>query len=904
MSSFSSDRNLLVGVLGLQMSVISESQLIAAMQAWVFRKNDRIEDILLEQKVIGEDSRDFLQGVVAKFSALHHHDYEKSLSSLHHLPEIGRQLKEIEDVDLDHSATMLAQNHPDSKDGSASDETINFSAREFSASDRFRILRPHAQGGLGQISIAEDRELRREVALKEIKPAFVKNAESRARFIVEAEVTGRLEHPCIVPVYSLGATKSGAPFYVMRFIRGDSLKDAIAQLYTSNQEMGVEAFRLRVRHLVRRLVDVCNAIQYAHSRGVLHRDLKPGNIMLGKYGETLVVDWGLARIGIKHEKRIADDEVTIVPTLGDGSTETRMGSVVGSIAYMSPEQASGKLDLLGPASDVYSLGATLYCILTGHPPLDSASPDELIKKVQIGDFPGPREVNPRVPRPLEAICLKALSKDIQNRYSSADQLADELELWLAGEPVVAYPESILERSYRWVRRHRALVTTLSGIAATSVLMLSVATAVVSNRNLQLNKANQDLVNANNLALKNLADARQLALDQTRTSERILSQPELSPKDVLELRKSLTERAFLDYSRWYESNPRDRDLSSEFALAARIASNIKRTERDFEAAKSRLKISLDLQQATPAEQLSKTELDHLALTLADQAVLQSLDGKLNQAHQSLSQAMAMTLSNRETNPTETDYLRTQATIQLEQSGISVELGKLEEALTQIRACKDSCDAIAKTTEFTDIDQSLRLLSHAREMRILLEMHRPEEVVQSSESLISETRKLSTVKPQRNIRFALALMLTHSANAHIDSKGSMEAADASASEAIMICENLFASGLNVSHIATYSTALRARGIVLRRNENLKDSETVLARAKTHSERLVRAASLPDHHALLAKALFEIAMTKSAAGDTNAAQQSLQSAIESMSTACQQSPESVLLQRALSEMQSYKL
>jgi len=884
------------------MSVITESHLIAAMQAWVFRKSDRIEDILLEQKAIGPDSRDFLQGVVAKFSALHHHDYEKSLSSLHILPAIGHQLEEIKDIDLEHSVSILSQNHPVSEYGSASDETINFSADKITASDRFRILRPHAQGGLGQISIAEDRELRREVALKEIKPAFVKNAESRARFIVEAEVTGRLEHPCIVPVYSLGATKSGAPFYVMRFIRGDSLKDAIAQLYTSRQEIGDEAYRLRVRHLVRRLVDVCNAIQYAHSRGVLHRDLKPGNIMLGKYGETLVVDWGLARIGVKHEKLAGDDEVTIVPMLGDGSSETRIGSVVGSIAYMSPEQASGKLNLLGPASDIYSLGATLYCILTGHPPLDTASPDEMIRRVQEGVFPGPRQVNPQVPRPLEAICVKALSKDIQDRYSSASQLADELELWLAGEPVDAYAESIVERSARWVRRHRALVTTLSGIAASSVLILSIATTVVSNRNLQLNKANQDLVNANKLALKNLADARQLALDQTRTSERILSQPELSPKDVLELRKSLTERAFQDYSRWYESNPRDRGLSSEFALAARIASNIKRTERDFEAAKSRLKISLNLQQSTPVDQLSKTELDHLALTLVDQAVLESLDGKLSLAHQSLTQAMAMTLSNRQTHPTETDFLRTLATIQLEQSGMAAELGKLDEALTQIRACKDSCEAISKTPEFTDLDQSLWLLAQAREMRILLEMHRPGEVVQSSESLISETRKLSTAKPLRNIRFALALLLTHTANAHIDSKGSMDAADASASEAIKICENLFATGLNVSHIAIYSSALRARGIVLRRNENLKDSLTVLVQAKTQAERLVRAASIPDHHALLAKALFEIALTNSAAGDSNAARQSVQLAIESLSTACQQSPQSRLLQQLLSDMQSY--
>src|SRR5262249_8616532 len=157
---------------------------------------------------------------------------------------------------------------------------------------------PHASGGLGQVSVALDRELNREVALKAIRPEHADDPESRARFLLEAEVTGRLEHPGIVPVYGLGCDAVGRPFYAMRFVRGQSLKEAIEQFH--EKEGGLERDRkqgsLRLRALLNRFVAVCNVVAYAQSRGVVHRDLKPSNILLGAYGETLVVDWGLAKV--------------------------------------------------------------------------------------------------------------------------------------------------------------------------------------------------------------------------------------------------------------------------------------------------------------------------------------------------------------------------------------------------------------------------------------------------------------------------------------------------------------------------------------------------------------------------------------------------------------------------------
>src|SRR5262249_48354619 len=166
-----------------------------------------------------------------------------------------------------------------------------------SAGTRFRILRLHDRGGLGNVYVARDEELNREVALKEIRPHYAHDPESRARFLLEAEVTGGLEHPGVVPVYGLGTDADGRPFYAMRLVKGDSLKEAVARFHRGESAGQVPGGRaLAFRQLLRRFVDVCNAVAYAHSRGVLHRDLKPANILLGPYGETLVVDWGLAKV--------------------------------------------------------------------------------------------------------------------------------------------------------------------------------------------------------------------------------------------------------------------------------------------------------------------------------------------------------------------------------------------------------------------------------------------------------------------------------------------------------------------------------------------------------------------------------------------------------------------------------
>jgi serine/threonine protein kinase len=338
----------------------------------------------------------------------------------------------------------------------------------------YRLVRFHAKGGLGEVHLAEDAALRRRVALKRMRPPHAADPYSRRRFLREAEVTARLEHPGVVTVYSLVEGDGGQPGYAMRFIEGESLKDALDRFHQADRKSARDAGgqALGLRELLGRFVGVCNTVAYAHSRGILHRDLKPANVMLGRYSETLVVDWGLAKPVERSEEDRAGGEETLMPTPREGEEGTRTGQALGTPAYMSPEQASGDWAAVGPASDVYGLGAVLYCLLTGQAPFTGPDKREVMRRVRVGEFPRPGLVKPGVPRPLEAVCLKAMALQPADRYAGALELRNEVERWLAGEPVSAYPEPLAVRLGRWARRHPARL----GAAAAGVAVALLAGA--------------------------------------------------------------------------------------------------------------------------------------------------------------------------------------------------------------------------------------------------------------------------------------------------------------------------------------------------------------------------------------------------------------------------------------------
>jgi hypothetical protein len=316
------------------------------------------------------------------------------------------------------------------------------------------------------VSVARDAELDREVALKELDTNSAGNEVRRRRFVREAAITGGLEHPGIVPVYGVGRYADGRPYYAMRLIRGETLQEAIDKLH-----LGKEGYSLRA--LLTRFLAVCNTLAYAHSRGVIHRDLKPANVMLGPYGETLVVDWGLAKvIGRPSEFEPGESGVEETLQLEGDHGATQAGSALGTPAYMSPEQAAGRLEEQGIATDVYGLGATLYAVLTGRAPVTKSQAAEILEKVKHGDLPWPRQVNPGVPRPLDAVCRKAMALQPAERYPTVMALANDVERWLAGETVAAYPEPWLARTVSWVRRHRTAVTFVTAVVVTAALGLA------------------------------------------------------------------------------------------------------------------------------------------------------------------------------------------------------------------------------------------------------------------------------------------------------------------------------------------------------------------------------------------------------------------------------------------------
>jgi serine/threonine-protein kinase len=238
---------------------------------------------------------------------------------------------------------------------------------------------------------------------------------------------------------------------------------------------------------------------------VLHRDIKPGNIIVGKHGETLVVDWGLAKPMGKSEPCAAAGERTLVPSSSSGSSETLPGSALGTPSYMSPEQARGDLGHLGPRSDVYSLGATLYCLLTGKPPFESDDVGAVLRAVQEGNFRPPRELDRSLDPALEAVCLKAMATKPEERYSTPRALADGLERWMADEPVTAWREPWTRSLIRQLTRRRTGVSALGAAVLVALAGTAAVLAVQTQANSELRRANSDLAIANASVTKSNAE---------------------------------------------------------------------------------------------------------------------------------------------------------------------------------------------------------------------------------------------------------------------------------------------------------------------------------------------------------------------------------------------------------------
>jgi eukaryotic-like serine/threonine-protein kinase len=456
------DRNLLFGLLALQNGMIDQSALVAAFHAWTRDKTRSIAEILLGQEAIDADDRALLEGLVAKHIKRHGDDLEKSMAVVPAPRSVVNSLAALADPEVDATLGHAGStSHPTEHDAQTdSDATASFGSAT-SDGQRFRILRPHARGGLGAVFVALDAELNREVAFKQILDRHADDPTSRTRFVLEAEITGGLEHPGIVPVYGLGSDGGGRPYYAMRFVRGDTLKDAIAAFHDDPMMKDDPGRRsLALRTLLRRFVDVCNAVEYAHTRGVIHRDIKPANLLLDERGNLWITDFGLAQF---------QNDLGL----------TRTGEVVGTLRYMSPEQAMAKRGLVDHRTDIYSLGVTLYEMLTLEPVFDGADRHELLRHVAFDEPRPPRQVVRAIPVELETILLKAIAKLPGERYASAQELADDLRRFLDDKPVLARRPSLWIKLVKWSRRHRPTVIAAAVLLLMGVLGLGAATVLIA-----------------------------------------------------------------------------------------------------------------------------------------------------------------------------------------------------------------------------------------------------------------------------------------------------------------------------------------------------------------------------------------------------------------------------------------
>jgi tetratricopeptide (TPR) repeat protein len=544
--------------------------------------------------------------------------------------------------------------------GPAAPPAADPSAGDLPAVPGYRVLREIARGGMGRVLAAHDLTLDREVALKILLPGA--NAD---RFVRESKITARLPHPGIPPVHALGTLADGSPFLAMKLIAGQTLS---VELTSADRPRLLQAF-----------AQVCQTIAYAHSRGVIHRDLKPHNVMVGAFGEVQVMDWGLAKDLTSRE--VADEprssEALTVPVVGPDANQTtdyqtRAGTVLGTPAYMAPEVATG--NAATKAADVYGLGAILYTLLAGRPPYAGGTVADVRKRVTTTDPDLFVKTNASVPPALVAICRKAMTRNPDDRYPSADDVATEVRRWLADEPVSVYREPWTARAARWARRRKTTVVAAGVLLLTTAIAATVAALLVWQEQQHTKGEWSRAETEKGKATENADTAIRVVHDLSNYVRRTEFSwgREISDQE----RRTALDTALASYERLLAIRPDDAGVQWMVAQTHRFRANLCRFLNDAgEAEKSFREASRHYRELAAAHPEEPGYRQELALTSRDFALFVKTLGRLKESAETLDVSILLYEEFSRTSPDEADYQRELAIMMHGRAELDYELGNL-------------------------------------------------------------------------------------------------------------------------------------------------------------------------------------------------------------------------------------
>ena len=611
--STASTRGKLFAALARRLEYVTDGQLSLACQAQRRDPSRELTEILLAQGAIDARNRALVEDAVESQLAPHAGDVEACFAAIHDKGWVPAVLF-AEGSDAPTAAGAPTGPEPASPaweegDADALTETETLGSYT-SGGSRYELLERKFWGGMGEVWLARDRELNREVLLKQVLPQMANNPQSRGRFLREVRTGANLEHPGIVPVYDIGQHPGGQLFQVMRYFRPGSLHKKIAAYHLAHPDAIDElAFRTLLGHFA----TACRAIDFVNSvgKGILHLDIKPQNIVTGEFGETQIIDWGLAQItDADMLEKIHEESGTLASGSAHGHSGTRDSGgnsasldamprgLRGTPAYAAPEQWTGDPDVLSPRTDVYGLGATLFEILAGKAPFNREMPT-IREDVEIGNLH--REMKPWAPPALRAICRKAMAVKPGDRYATAAALADDIDRFLADEPVTAWPDPWRVRLWRFVKRHRTAVAAAGVLLATTTVALAIGNVLVARERDAKERARQEAVAQRDLAERNAAMTRGVIADFIETvADDQWGQIPGTGQLRLDAVKSVVDK-FPDL---IAQQPDNSDLKYDAALIYRRCANLYRVLGRLDEAKPRYDQSREIMNKLVAERAPK------------------------------------------------------------------------------------------------------------------------------------------------------------------------------------------------------------------------------------------------------------------------------------------------------------